>query len=138
MTSPSNGQPATEEVSNCKPSRNNIPLPTISQAVALALVKGNIDGRTRHNVAGENASFYLTIYPEVLDSMWRRGGLGKKDVTTTSSDLTTTSSEYYDNIIGPYDNIIGPYDNVAYPLRRSGIKLFVSGGVRAVTMGDIS
>ena len=110
MTSPSNGQPAVEEVSNCKPSRKNIPLPTFTQAVALALVKGNIDGRTRHNVAGENASFYLTIYPEVLDSMWRRGGLGKKDVN----------------------------DNVAYPQRRSGIKVFVSGGVGAVTMGDIS
>ena len=74
-------------MSNCKPSRKNIPLPTFSQAVALALVKGNIDGRTRHNVAGENASFYLTIYPEVLDSMWRREGLGKKDVTTTSPIL---------------------------------------------------
>ena len=75
MTSPSNGKPAAEEVSNCKPSRKNIPLPTFSQAVALALVNGNIDGRTRNNVAGENDSFCLTIYPKVLDSMWRRGGL---------------------------------------------------------------
>ena len=107
MTSPSNGQPAAEEVSNCKPSRKNIPLPTFSQAVALALVKGNIDGRTRHNVAGENASFYLTIYPWI--ACGGEEGSGRRTLRQR---------------------------RLSY--RRSGMKVFVSGGVGAVTMGDIS
>ena len=69
MTHPSNGQPAAEEVSIDKPLCKNIQLPTFSQVVALALVKGNIGGTTWRNIAGETDSFYLTMYPEVLDSM---------------------------------------------------------------------